>query len=1149
MTRPTIQGLQDLLKSDIQAALLGEGVDLPLDTGDGQENLTFHGAQNGEALTATASFAGLSTPTFSGLSQIVKHTTISAIKTASPKAALGTGASCLQVSIDTKGQTLTEIELDVDPQLSSLLGDPNLPSSLTLSSANLSLAIDPQQKSYTLTAGSSGEWTIVKGLSLDSLGLEVTGTTSAAPAFTLDADVSLAGVDIKLSAARAADKEAPGWKFSGELGEGQTISLSGIVEDLQGKLGVPLPSFASGVTLDKLALDFDTGTKDFSFTSEFEGAQSPVDFDLEIGADEGRVVFTFHNPEGASINIQNLVTAFLPKLASDIPNITISLQDAVFIRTGDPSSKMLFGIDIDGGIDLSSLSGLPIVGSELAGDKTVKLSSQIVAASDNFTTADLQPFQKQLGELYTTLPATISEGVSVASSLKLGDKTEPVELPLTADSNGIQSGSSSGAHWFKVEKSFGPIHLDEVGVGYENHELELLLKANMALGGLSISLDGLGVSSPLSPVKPEFHLDGLGIAFAMDPVEIGGAFRQRTENGITVYEGAAVLEADLGAEKLGLHAIGSYADDNGHPSLFLYAFLDLPLGGPPFLFVEGLGAGFGYNRALIVPDIESLSDFPLVAEALNDTGSSTTNVADLAATLTKELDGLDKYIPPQLGAGFLAVGLKFSSFKMLDSFALVTVAIGNGFEMDLIGVSDLQIPCGEDRVDPLAELRMILKASFVPTDGFFGVAAALDKSSYILSKQCTLTGGFAAYAWFAGEHAGDFVVTLGGYNPAFKVPSHYPQVPRLGLNWRVDDSIVIKGGEYFALCSHALMAGGDLEASYHLSKVHASFSVGADFLISWLPYHYDIEAHASIRASVGALSAHVGADLHLWGPAFGGKVKIKVVVIKVTIKFGDQGSTAAAPIDWSTFQNKFLPDEKKRCGITVQSGLVRQLQAQVDNKPEDLYVVNPKQFAIATDSFFPTNKAIVDGADQNITDKSFGIRPMGVSASDLTSQHTITLSYDEGGSGWQWDSYFSVTPLRRKAPSGLWGDPVVNDNQLQPPKVDDPPFVVDKGLDPVSGFQIVPKLPPTPGHTADILRSALRYDPEVLPGYYAWQTLPSFQPSTDDDATRRATLQKTIATNPTRDKILSALGVDPTEAVQIDPLALDASLVFAPQVA
>ncbi len=49
-------------------------------------------------------------------------------------------------------------------------------------------------------------------------------------------------------------------------------------------------------------------------------------------------------------------------------------------------------------------------------------------------------------------------------------------------------------------------------------------------------------------------------------------------------------------------------------------------------------------------------------------------------------------------------------------------------------------------------------------------------------------------------------MTLGGYNPHFNPPSFYPTVPRLGINWQVSPELIIKGDEYFAITSRAIMA-------------------------------------------------------------------------------------------------------------------------------------------------------------------------------------------------------------------------------------------------------------------------------------------------------------------------------------------------------
>src|SRR5690606_41729865 len=54
----------------------------------------------------------------------------------------------------------------------------------------------------------------------------------------------------------------------------------------------------------------------------------------------------------------------------------------------------------------------------------------------------------------------------------------------------------------------------------------------------------------------------------------------------------------------------------------------------------------------------------------------------------------------------------------------------------------------------------------------------------------------------------------------------YPVVPRLGLQWRVSNAIVIKGGAYFALTSEALMAGLEVEVSADFGFAWARIAFG-----------------------------------------------------------------------------------------------------------------------------------------------------------------------------------------------------------------------------------------------------------------------------------------------------------------------------------
>ena len=63
-------------------------------------------------------------------------------------------------------------------------------------------------------------------------------------------------------------------------------------------------------------------------------------------------------------------------------------------------------------------------------------------------------------------------------------------------------------------------------------------------------------------------------------------------------------------------------------------------------------------------------------------------------------------------------------------------------------------------------------------------------ASFLYAGLCRITGGFAFYLWFEGEHEGDFVVSVGGYHPRFKKPDHYPVVPRLQLTYQIGALVI-----------------------------------------------------------------------------------------------------------------------------------------------------------------------------------------------------------------------------------------------------------------------------------------------------------------------------------------------------------------------
>ncbi|ATB44685.1 DUF6603 domain-containing protein [Corallococcus macrosporus] len=1063
---------------------------------------------------------------------------------------------------------------DLGQLLARVLPDAPLSSLPTLTLDTLHVEADPASKSYSLEGHLKGSWSFLdKVITLNDLKLDLSGTGTDMPDGGIQADLTLAGVPLK--GAVRLPRGGSSWRFTGQPASSSSgsskpkLDADALFQELSHLFQTQLPTFQKRLVVEALKTVADLRqphTVSLAFGVDGAGTLA---FDLNLQHDRfGKTVLSsFQAADSASRDLKDLLGGVSPDLAQAVPaGMTVQLTDAHFAAVQPQGPyKLLFGVDLGGGLNLAKL---PLVGGFIPAGQEVRLAYQVQAASQAFDEDDM----KALAELFTQqkvtlLPSPVAQGLSFHGTLTLGDKKLSLDLPVKLDKDTGQVvpdeggpstfASTAGAvKWFQTQKAFGPIHIERVGLKYADKQVEVLLDASMSVAGLSLGLSGMGVSSPLTALSPTFHLDGLSLDFSQGPVEIGGALLRKevTDNEGTydTYNGAAAVALRLQDTSLALQAIGAYADYHGAPSLFLYASLEVPLGGPPFLEVKGISAGFGFNRSLTIPAVDQIATFPLVEQVIKGDLPDVGKTKDQAGLLLQQLDSLSTYIQPRAGAGFIAVGLKFSSFEMLNCFALLTVELGDRFEVDLLGVADLVVPKdvpGEKRVDPLAEVQLLLEARVAPEEGFVGVIAELAPSSYVLSRACHLTGGFALYTWFAGAHAGDFVVTLGGYHPRFPVPSHYPQVPRLGLNWRIDGNTLLKGDGYFALCSHALMAGGHAELSYHKGSVHASIKANVDFLMSWKPFAYDLQLGLDVRASVGILGpVDVNVDVHLWGPDFGGKARIHVVCVHITVAFGDSASRGPQALDWSGFQQSFLPPkEEDRTSITLSSGLSR----QVDFEGQPLWVVNPKQFELATGAFFPSKQAFA-GSTSLDTDgafRDFGVRTMAVPADDLQTTQRITITREEVSV----EDAFQFAPLQKKAPASLWGAPDTVPNkpdQLRPPRPDEPRFTADPstGKNPLSGYRIQPTKPPAARETAAIPTRMLRYETEQVPDAYAWSGVPAFQPGVNGDAESRTAITQTLASNTRRNQLLEALGFQPDRDVQLDASGVAQSFVIAPQV-
>ncbi|HLK51505.1 MAG TPA: DUF6603 domain-containing protein, partial [Bryobacteraceae bacterium] len=592
-----------------------------------------------------------------------------------------------------------------------------------------------------------------------------------------------------------------------------------------------------------------------------------------------------------------------------------------------------------------------------------------------------------------------------------------------------------------------------------------------------------------TPSDYTLGLSGLDAYFQGGPITISGGLE---ESPGAVYNGELLLKAS----SFTLSAIGSYTEVSGHPSLYAFLALDDPLGGPPAFFVLGIAAGFGYNRDLTTPPLDSLPTFPLIA-ALSDPSVFANDPAQQ----------MEPYVQPVIGSDWLAAGVRFRSFELIDSTVLLVVDFGATFEIALLGTSTIQLPpanAPDATPFPLALAEMALEILFIPSDGTLQAMATLTPNSFVLDPACRLTGGFAFYLWFGpSPYAGDFVLTLGGYNPAYQPQPYYPQVARLGFNWP-DDPITISGGCYFALTPSAVMAGGALNAVYQSGDLKAWFNAYADFLLEWRPFHYDISLGISIGASytlhvivTTTFTLELSVSLHLWGPPFAGTATIHWWVISFTVDFGNGGSPqTSTQIQWSEFSQTMLPQPQSNgasasaglVGTTTQTQPISQVRVQsglIQLNADNSWTVNAFTFAFTTETAIPADTLTlgvskgspyqpinIPPAQNDPPFATVGIRPMGVRQTASTHTVLVQMQNEQGVYEDYNPAAWIAAPVTNGLPQAVWStQPAPVDQNGNP--------VVPSGTEVVAGMAVGTQIAPAPHAVTGVITLAANgFNPE-----------------------------------------------------------------------
>jgi hypothetical protein len=857
-------------------------------------------------------------------------------------------------------------------------------------------------------------------------------------------------------------------RFAVSYGKGGA-NASEVLIEFDCKININGRAFESRIAIDYRKTD---GKTSFSFGGTLKTGEHS--FGLEFARiEKAWYLYADYLKSGeTTIRLRTVAAKFFEKqTVAKMPDLSLKLREfkafLVYRKEGNKSG-LLFGMGAS--LDLN-LKDLPMAGPIISQDNAFVFKEVLaIYAIGSFDRSEFADFKG-------LPPVDIVPGFNISTQLQIdgvheyyalndGQNKELRETPAKIEGKErcvtavapLGAGISEKAKWKKLDRKIGPVSIQRLGFAYEGSRVVLLLDASMEMAGLGLQLMGFGLGFKLKwpPDMPDFYLDGIGLSYKSPPIEVSGAFLHATAlyDGkiIDVYNGGAIIKIS----RFTIAAIGSYAKVNGEASLFIYGVFDGPIGGPAFFFVTGIAAGFGYNRKVNVPSIDETALFPLVALAMKPEKNS--GLLPLLAALETPMKNGLKPIEISIGDYWLAVGIKFTSFKLIESFVLLTVNFGTQLEFAILGLSRLSWPEKSMAPEPIVYIELAVLAHFGPASDVISVEALITPNSYLLSKECKLSGGFAFYTWVKGPHAGDFVVTLGGYHPKFIKPAHYPTVPRLALSWKVSDALSIRGEMYYALTPSAIMAGGKWEVLFSSSIVKASTLIWADMVVSWAPYQYyiDIGIRVKIEASIKILfirihfSFEMSAELHIWGPPFAGEAYVDWTIFSFTIPFGNHSRKPRAEITWEEFSIGFIPQKRSIADTDKKELKVKQVSdpeptnitishGLIEVKGEAKFpVINPCQLTIAVDSFIPITILKINGKEiatatfmksetGNSTyenrEQNIGIAPCGFRAGTVSFEMNVEISMNDSKIA------MSVSCLAKGAAEALWsGEKSKKDN-------------------------------------------------------------------------------------------------------------------------
>lgn len=526
----------------------------------------------------------------------------------------------------------------------------------------------------------------------------------------------------------------------------------------------------------------------------------------------------------------------------------------------------------------------PIQPGEMEGDK-VPFSIGKATLSVTLGLNDSQPFRKFKIQVLDLRLASKTNGSGLVASLIPDMRDVPgFRLSVAYDASAPLNDrfKLEGGGKIPIQQTLGPLDVVALLVDVRTNSLTVGIDLSFHLAIIKVSAYELGVRFKFDGSAPEPFLHGLGLSLDAGGIKLTGMFAEIAKKGApSDYVGGAVVSI---VDMFQLSAIGAYTEVDGDASLFIFAALIAPLGGPPWFFITGIAGGFGLNRTL--PPSGLLTDHPFIKVMRGEIPMGTGDAGSLAT--------ISALFAAKKGQFWVAAGIQFTAFGFINGKVIVSVQFGKDTSFQILGLASFGI-------SPIAYFELAL--SIVADEKKFLLQASISSNSYIIHPDIfSLRGGFALGIWYTTDTsvtpaipAGDFILSIGGYHPAFRKPDHYPDVDAVGVKCIVFGFVRLSVTAFFACTPQALMAGASLSLSAHFAGIGAGLDVYVDVLITWDPFH--LKADMGVTVWFEFFGRHeIGVDLEIYTPPFGGKAVIDLALVSFTIRFGSKDAGPPAPL-------------------------------------------------------------------------------------------------------------------------------------------------------------------------------------------------------------------------------------------------------------